>query len=406
MITLEEAYQARKVIAGVIRPTPVFLSTSLSEMLGRKVLLKPEHLQRTGSFKIRGAYNFLANLTGPGRERGSAPSEVVAASAGNHAQGVALAASLCGLRSTIFMPEGAPLPKVDATTDYGASVRLGGNLVDDCIESAKSYAAQQGAVFVPPFDDRLVIAGQGTLGLEIAEEAPEAEVVLVPTGGGGLLAGIAATLRNSGSKARVVGIEADRAASMRKSLEAGQPVRLTSVATMADGIAVRSPSEMTLEYARKYVDEVVTVTEEEITRALLLLVERAKSVVEPAGAVGLAALLAGKVEGSGPALVLLSGGNVDPLLLIKILDYGLSVAGRYLMLRVLLSDRPGALAALTRVVADMHLNVLSVEHHRAGVSLGLDEVQVWMTVETRGHSHGNEIVARLSEAGFTVQKDR
>ncbi|MDA8391478.1 MAG: threonine ammonia-lyase [Actinomycetota bacterium] len=396
---------ARQVVAGVIRPTATYPSASLSEMLGRRLLFKPEHLQRTGSFKIRGAYNFMASLAAGTGQFGRGASEVVAASAGNHAQGVALAASLCGLRSTIFMPEGAPLPKVDATTDYGASILLGGSIVDDCIDRAKAYAAQTGAVFVPPFDHPLVIAGQATVGLEIVDEAPDAEVVLVPTGGGGLLAGIAAAMRASGSKARVIGVEPLRAASMQASLQAGGPVRLSSVSTMADGIAVRSPSQMTLEYAQKYVDEIVTVTEEEITRALLLLVERAKSVVEPAGAVGLAALLAGKVAGTGPALVVLSGGNVDPLLLIKILDYGLSVAGRYMMLRVLLEDRPGALASLSRAVADMHLNVLSVEHHRAGVSLGLDEVQVWMTVETRGHKHGDEIVARLSQAGFTVRRD-
>ncbi|HVF73518.1 MAG TPA: threonine ammonia-lyase [Acidimicrobiales bacterium] len=393
MIGLPEVQEARARVAPVLRPTPVDRSDSLSRLAGRAVLLKAEHLQRTGSFKIRGAYNRIATL---------GDCEVVAASAGNHAQGVALAAALTGRRSTIFMPVQAPLPKVEATRSYGAEVRFVGGVVDDCIAAAVAFAEETGAVYVPPFDDPAVIAGQGTIGLEVAEEAPEAEVVVVPVGGGGLISGIAAALAHTRRAVRVIGVEADGAASVRASMDAGHCVSLDGVATMADGIAVKSPSDLTLAHIRAFVDDVVTVTEEEISHALLLLLERAKAVVEPAGAAGLAAILAGKIPGTGPALAVLSGGNVDPLLLIKLIDHGLSAAGRYLILRVVVNDRPGALASLTSAVAKLGLNVLEVEHHRAGVAVGLDEVEVLLTVETRDPEHREEVVGMLRTAGFTV----
>jgi threonine dehydratase len=332
-------------------------------VVGRTLLLKPEQLQRGGSFKIRGAYNRISRLP--------AGTAVVAASAGNHAQGVALAASLTGVTSTIFMPASAPLPKVQATRDYGAEIRLVDGVVDDAIAAARAHAAETGSVLVHPFDDPLIIAGQGTVGLELLDEAPDAEVVLVPIGGGGLISGVATAVHG---RMRVVGVEAAGAAKVRRSLDAGAPVRLDTVATMADGIAVKTPSALTLEHIDALVDDVITVTEEEISQAVVLLLERAKAVVEPAGAVGVAALLAGKVAGSEPVVALLSGGNVDPLLLTKLIDHGLSAAGRYLVLRVVVADRPGALAALTAAVATMGLNVLSVDHHRAGLDLAVDEV--------------------------------
>jgi threonine dehydratase len=395
VVTLDDLKEARHRLQGVIRPTPSEASDTLSRLVGRPVLLKPEHRQRTGSFKIRGAYNFVSRLP--------PATEVVAASAGNHAQGVALAASLMGLQATIFMPVNAPLPKVEATRGYGASIRLEGDVVDDALAAARLYADERGAALVPPFDDPLVIAGQGTIGLELAEEAAGVETVVVPVGGGGLISGIGAALRLAGDgTTRVVGVEAAGAASTRASLDAGRIVTLESVSTMADGIATRSPSELTLEHVRAYVDDVVVVTEEELSRAVLLLLERAKAVVEPAGAAGLAAALAGKVGGSGSVAVVLSGGNVDPLLLIKLIDHGLTSAGRYLVLRIVLDDRPGALAALTAAVAKMGLNVLSVEHHRAGVELPLDKVEVLLTLETRDPQHRDEIVAELARAGFRV----
>lgn len=377
MIGLQDFHEARERLASVVRPTPIDRSDSLSRLAGRPLLLKPEYRQRTGSFKIRGAYNLVATLP--------AGVDVVAASAGNHAQGVALAAGLTGRRATIFMPLRASLPKVEATRAYGAEVRLVGDTVDECLVAARTYANGSGAVYVHPFDDERVIAGQGTIGLELAEEAPDAEVVVVPVGGGGLISGIASALAHTRRSVRVVGVEVE-----------------DRNATMADGIAVTAPSELTRAHIEAYVDRVVTVSEEELSRALLLLLERVKAVVEPAGAVGLAAVLAGKTPGRGPVAVVLSGGNVDPLLLIKLVDHGLSAAGRYLILRVVLADHPGALARLTDAVAALGLNVLDVEHHRAGVHLGVDEVEVVLTVETRDPEHRDEVVASLRSQGFRV----
>jgi threonine dehydratase len=361
------------------------------------VLLKQEHLQRTGSFKIRGAYHLLSGLP-PGEDL------VVAASAGNHAQGVALAASLLGKRSVVFMPGGAPLTKVQATRAYGAEVHLGHALVDDCIDEARAWAAAHGAVFVPPFDHPAVIAGQGTLGLEVVEEAPGAGVVLVPVGGGGLLAGVAVAVRARLPGARVVGVEAAGAASMRASLDALVPTAVHPVRTIADGIAIKRPSALTLAHVHGLVDDVVSVDDDEIGRALLLLLERAKQVVEPSGAVALAALLAGKVPGTDPAVAVLSGGNVDPLVLGRLVHHGLTAAGRYLRLRVVVPDRPGALHLVVGTVAEAGLNVLAVEHHREGARVGVDEAEVLLTLETRDPAHRLEVIDRLRGEGYAVEQ--
>jgi threonine dehydratase len=398
LVTVDDIRSARERVAGVVRPTPVDRSETLSALAGRPLILKPEHRQRTGSFKIRGAYNRISRLP-PG-------TPVVAASAGNHAQGVALAARLTGHPATILMPVNAPLPKVEATRNYGATVRLEGQAVDDCITTAKGLGEDEGAVFVPPFDDPLIVAGQGTIGLELAEEAPEAEAVVVPVGGGGLIAGIAAALAAVRPGVRVIGVEAAGAPAMRASLDAGHCVRLHRMTTMADGIALKSPSPLTLAHVQAYVEDVVTVGEEEISQALLLLLERAKAVVEPSGAVALAAVLAGKVGGSGPVAALLSGGNIDPLLLTKVIDHGLSSAGRYVALRVVVDDRPGQLATLTAEVARLGLNVLSVEHHRSGLDLDIDKVEIRLTLETRNSIHHGEIVADLERLGYEVQPVR
>jgi threonine dehydratase len=389
-------------LEGVVRPTPSAHSPSLSKILGRPVLVKPEHFQRTGSFKIRGAYNRIWVLA---REQPRAI--VVAASAGNHAQGVALAASLCGLSSTIFMPVNASLPKVEATRSYGANVELHGETVGEAIDAARKFAASHGGTYyVPPFDDPWVIAGQGTVGLELAKEAADAEAVLVPCGGGGLLAGVAAGLRAGGSSARVVGVEAAGAAPMVAALSAGLPVELGHVETMADGIAVGCVSDLTLEHARRLVDEVVTVSEEVISQAVLLLLERCKWVVEPAGAVGLAALLAGHAKGAGPVAVVLSGGNVDPLLLTRLIEHGLTSAGRYFMVRVVLADKPGALATLTGVLGQLGLNLVTVEHRRSGAPVGVSEAEVVLTLETRDPTHRDRIVPALQERGFRAEAYR
>ncbi|GAC1314830.1 MAG: threonine ammonia-lyase [Acidimicrobiales bacterium] len=394
MVGLADLEDARRRIAGVVRPTPVDRSANLTKRCGRPVILKPEHLQRTGSFKIRGAYNHISRLP-PG-------TAVMAASAGNHAQGVALAASLCGLRAIIYMPANAAIPKVVATREYGAEVRLGGDSVDDCASLARAAAAaaEPGHHYVPPFDDPLVIAGQGTVGLELGEEVPEAEVVVVPVGGGGLIAGVGAALAATRPDVRVVGVEAEGAPTMTRALAAGHAVRLDSLSTMADGTALRSVSELTLAHAVAHVDEIVTVSEEEISQALLLLLERSKWVVEPSGALGLAAVLSGRVPGSGPVAVICTGGNVDPLLLIKLIEHGLSAAGRYLLLRVVIGDRPGALADLLTTVAANACNVLEVTHHRAGVLHGVAEVEVLLTLETRSAEHQGDALAALRAAGY------
>ncbi|WP_370651271.1 threonine ammonia-lyase [Iamia sp. SCSIO 61187] len=395
LVTIDDVRAAVPHVADVVRPTPAQLSDTLTRLAGREVWLKPEHLQRTGSFKVRGASHHIRSLPDDGRP-------VIAASAGNHAQGVALAATQAGRRATVVMPETAPLPKVEATRAYGAVVRLVGLTVDDALAEALSAAADGSAHLVPPFDDPLVIAGQGTVGLELATEAPAVETVLVPVGGGGLLSGVAAALRALRPEVRIVGVEAAGAAAMRASLDAGRATTLDSVHTIADGIALKSPSALTLAHVEALVDDVITVSDEEIGRTLVLVLERCKAVVEPAGVVGLAALLSGRVPGTGPALAVLSGGNVDPLLLGKLIERGLSASGRFVRLRIVVPDRPGALARITGLLAAQGLNVLSVDHHRAGVRVGVDEVEVVFTLETRDPDQRREAVDRLRAEGLHV----
>lgn len=395
LVTFDDVLAARGRIGDALRVTPVWRAASLSALTGRHVWVKAENLQRTGSFKPRGALNFVR--ADPEDRR-----PVVAASAGNHAQGVALAAAEAGVAATVFMPLTASLPKVRATRDYGAEVRQVGDAVDDAIVAARAHAEATGGRFVSPFDHPLVIAGQGSVGLELVEQLgglrDEPVTVLVPVGGGGLVSGVAVALRAQAPGWRILGVEAAGAASMVASLAAGRPVPVEHPATMADGIALKAPSALTLAHVEALVDEVVTVTEEEIAAALLLLLERARCVVEPAGAVGLAAVVGGRVPSTGPVVCLLSGGNVDPMLLTGLIEHGLTVAGRYLRLRAIIPDRPGALALLTRVLADLDLNVTDVEHHRAGITLGVDEVEVLVTVETRDRAHGDEVLAALREA--------
>lgn len=395
MIGIQELLEAQRRLEGVVRVTALEHSATFSHLAGRPVWLKDEYLQRTGSFKVRGAYNRIAQLP--------ADTRVVAASAGNHAQGVALGAAVTGRPAVIYMPRNAALPKVEATRGYGATVRLEGEVVDDCIALAQAYAEEVRATYVPPFDDPAVIAGQGTVGLELADQAPEdTEVVVVPVGGGGLIAGVATALAHRRRAIRVIGVEAAGAPSMTQALASGRPVVLDHLNTIADGIAVRACSSLTLSHVQAYVDDIVTVDEEAISQAMLLLIERAKAVVEPSGATALAAILSGKIRGRGPAIALLSGGNVDPLLLTKLIDHGLSAAGRYLVLRVVTNDRPGALATLTAELAALELNVLAVEHHRSGMSLGFSEVEILVTVETRNADHAEEVLAALRRDGYRV----
>ena len=363
------------------------------------MLLKCENLQRTGSFKIRGAYVRIARLSEEERAHG-----VVAASAGNHAQGVALAASLLGCSSTVFMPEAAPLPKVAATMAYGAQIRHAGHTVDEALLAAKAFAEETGAVLIHPFDHADIVAGQGTVGLEIAEQCPDVKTVVVCTGGGGLVAGIAVALKALLPGVRVVAAQAAGAASYTPSLEAGVPVPLIAMTTMADGIAVGCPGELPFAIVRELVDQVVSVDEEALSRALLLALERAKLVVEPAGAAALAAVMEDPTAFEPPVVAVLSGGNIDPLLLVKVMRHGLVAAGRFMSLQVRIPDRPGELARLLGVLGDTGANVLDVEHSRTGAGLHVDEVAVGLQLETRGRPHGDEVLAHLDGAGYAVAR--
>jgi threonine dehydratase len=401
LVSLAQVEVAARLLEGVVRRTPLQRSAALSHLAGRDVYVKPEFFQRTGSFKIRGAYNCISGLA-----RSQPSVGVVAASAGNHAQGVALASSLCGLGSTVFMPTGASLPKVEATRAYGADVRFQPGTVDDAIAAARQYAAETGGAYVHPFDDPRVIAGQGTVGLEVADEAPPGARVVVPVGGGGLIAGTAAALRGRGWQGEVIGVEAAGAPTMRAALNAGGPVDLASTDTMADGIAVRRAVPLTFDHVRAYVDRVVTVDEEQISRAVVLLIERCKWIVEPAGAVPLAALLGGDVPGDGPVVLVLSGGNVDPLLLTRLIEHGLTAAGRYLVVRVVVADRPGSLAALTAALSELGLNLLTVEHRRSGAQVGVREVEITVTMEARDPRHRDQVVPDLRRLGFAAEAYR
>ncbi|MFF0388851.1 threonine ammonia-lyase [Kitasatospora sp. NPDC004615] len=396
-ITLDDVRGAQKMLAGVARVTPMQSSRHLSGLAGTPVHLKCENLQRTGSFKLRGAYLRIAGLLPVERAGG-----VVAASAGNHAQGVALAAALLGVRSTVFMPLAAPLPKVAATREYGAEVRLHGANVDQALQAAREYADATGAVFIHPFDHWDVITGQATVGLEILEQCPEVRTVLVGTGGGGLLAGVAIAIKALRPDVRVIGVQAATAAAYPLSLAAGRPVSLERFSTMADGIMVGRPGDIPFEVINSLADGVRTVSEDELSRALLIGLERLKLVVEPAGAAPIAALLGEPGRFEGPVVGVLSGGNIDPQLMQRVLRHGLAAAGRYLSLRVRLADKPGALADLLGVLTRVDANVLDVAHVRIDPQLGLTEVEVDLHLETKGPEHCAAVIGELREDGYVV----
>jgi len=396
-VSFDDVVAAGEALRGVISPTPMLASRVLSELIGGPVYLKCENLQRTGSFKARGAYLRISRLTEAERGRG-----VVAASAGNHAQGVAFAAALLGARATVVMPEGAPLPKIAATRSYGAEIILHGARVEDALARAVELASEQGSVFIHPFEHPDIIAGQGTAGLEIVEQCPGVRTIVVPVGGGGLAAGIAIAAKGSDPAISVVGVQAEAVAPFPASLAAGHPVRVESAPTMADGIAVARPGELAFGILAELADRIVTVSEETLSRALLLCLERAKQVVEPAGAAGVAALMLDPRSAEPPVVAVLSGGNIDPLLLAKVLRHGLAAAGRYLTFRCRLPDRPGALATLLGEIADLGANVLDVVHARLTPHLRVDEVEVLLQVETRGPGHCDEVIGQLRKSGYTL----
>jgi threonine dehydratase len=396
-VTPEEMRAAQELLEGVAVRTPMEESRWLYSLNSGPVWLKCENLQRTGSFKVRGAYVRMSRLTEEEKARG-----VVAASAGNHAQGVALAAQMLGIKATVFMPEGAPIPKEKATRGYGAEVVFHGRYLEDALAAARAFGEETGAVLIHPFDHTDIVAGQCTCGLEILEQAPDLETVVVPTGGGGLLAGVALAVKAHRPDVRVVGVQAAGAAAFPGSLTAGHPVPLESMKTMADGIAVGLPGDVTFAAVRDHVDEIVTVSEESLSRALLALVERAKLVVEPAGAAAVAAILDDPSAYAASTVAILSGGNLDPLLLGKVIRHGLAAAGRYLYLRVCIPDVPGGLAQLLADLSQQGANILEVEHERISPNLLLDEVEVRLQMETRGVEHAERVLARLRECGYRI----
>src|SRR6202167_1254963 len=371
LVQPDDIVAARELLSDVISTTPVLYSRVLSELAGGPVYLKCENLQRTGSFKPRGAYTRIARLSDAERARG-----VVAASAGNHAQGVAFAAGLLGASATVVMPERAPLPKVEATLAYGASVILHGSSVEDALEEALRFSARTGAMFIHPFDHPDIVAGQGTLGLEIIEQCPGVRTILVPIGGGGLAAGITVAVHSLDPEVRVVGVQAEAVPGLIASMAAGAPVQVVGAPTMADGIAVQRPGDIPFAILAASGTRIVTVSEAALARALLLCLERAKQVVEPSGAAGVAALLAEPGAFEPPVVVVLSGGNIDPLLLSKLLRHGLSAAGRFLGFRCRVPDYPGSLAALLGLLARLGANVLEGSHARLAPTLRVDEVEV------------------------------
>jgi threonine dehydratase len=372
---------ARGRLRGVARETPLYPSETFTRLTGRPVLLKAENLQRTGSFKVRGAYNTIAQLGDAERAAG-----VVAASAGNHGQAVAWAAREAGIAARIFMPEDAPMAKVEATRSYGGETELGGRTFEDAVAAAADYVARTGATLIHAFEEPSVIAGQGTIGLELAEQAREAETVLIPVGGGGLAAGISIALRERLPRAQIVGV-------------LSQPGY-----TIADGIAVKERGELTSSILERTVDELVHVSDEEITDALVLCLERTKLLVEGAGAVGLAALLAGRVAGDGPAAVVLSGGNIDATTLVSVVRHGLTRSGRFLAVRLLIPDRPGELRNVLDLIAGLRGNLVTVDHHREGTTVTPLQTEVSLVVSTRDEEHCEEILRALRGAGYTVER--
>jgi threonine dehydratase len=400
LVQLSDVEAAQELLRDVVRRTPLQPSRPLSQLVGGPVWLKCENQQRAGSFKLRGAYVRISRLSPAERRNG-----VVAASAGNHAQGVALAASLLGTDAVVYMPEGAPIPKIAATRSYGADVRFAGATVDDALVAASEHAERTGAVLIHPFDHPDVVAGQGTVGLEIIDQCPDVRTIVVGTGGGGLLAGICVAVKALRPEVRIVGVQAAGAASFPLSLAAGRPVRLESMATMADGIAVGSPGKLTYELVREHAADVVAVDEDALARALLLCLERAKLVVEPAGAASVAAVMEAPRDFEPPVVAVLSGGNIDPLLLMRVLRHGMIAAGRYLSFHLRVPDRPGELARLLGELAASGANVLDVEHLRTGGALHLDEVEVALQLEMRGAEHRERVLERLRAAGYPLSVD-
>jgi len=399
LVTIEDINKAYERLKLTVKRTPIDESRTISERTGGKVFLKAENLQKTGAFKIRGAFNKIINLTEDERAKG-----VIAASAGNHAQGVALAASSAGIDSTIVMPEGAPVAKVKATKGYGADVILSGQNYDESYKTALKLQRERDLVFVHAFDDPYIIAGQGTIALEILEELPETEFIIVPIGGGGLISGIAAAAKSLKPSIKIIGVQAEGSASTYEARKRDEIVELESVCTIADGIAVKRTGELTFSMIQKYVDDIITVNDEEIAHAILTLLERSKFVVEGAGAVGAAALIYNKIDIQGRnAVVVISGGNIDANVISRIIEKGLVQSGRYIRLTTIIEDRPGTLHTLLKTVASTRANVISIFHDRLKQSVPLGRSELVLELETRDSNHVQELLQILRENGYQIE---
>jgi threonine dehydratase len=396
-VNLKDIKDAAKLLDGVIKKTPSIGAGWIEKKYGVDVTFKCENLQRAGSFKIRGAYNRIARLSEAERSNG-----VVAASAGNHAQGVALAAQILGIKATIFMPEGATLPKYQATLGYGADVIFHGRTIDEALKAASEFSNETGAVFIHPFDHEHIVAGQGTMGLEILEQNPGVKTVVVCTGGGGLLAGTALAIKSLRPDIKVIGVQAEMAAAYPPSLAAGSPQMLPKMSTMADGIAVGKPGDVPFKIIQQHVDEIRTVSEASLARALLLTLERSKLQVEAGGIAAVAAILDDPESFEGPVVASLSGGNIDPLLLSRVMRTGLATSGRFLMVQVRLTDQPGSLAKLLACVAELGTNIIQTSHTRMNPALAISEVDVELELETRGFEHREQILAQIVANGFEI----
>ena len=399
-IKLSDIEEAQRKLKSFVLETPLKHSHYFSELFHKNVFFKMENLQHTGAFKVRGARNKLLSLSKEEQKRG-----VITASAGNHAQGVAYQAKLLGIHAMIIMPETSPMGKVLATKSYGAEVILKGRSYDDAYEEAKRIQEEKDLVFVHAYEDPFIIAGQGTIGLEVLKENPDIDTMVIAIGGGGLISVISVALKSLKPGIKIIGVQADGAATMAESLKKGKPVHLSEIKTMAEGIAVKQTSSMTFRYIQKYVDEVVTVSDEEIAAAILKLLERTKTLVEGAGATTLAALLYHKMKTQGKNVAcLLSGGNLDVTTLSHVIERGLVEEGRMVKLSITLDDKPGALSQLTKIVSELKANIMQVLHDRMVLNLAFGKTKVSLTLETRGAEHIEEIVKSLQKTGYTVDR--
>ncbi len=399
-LSLEEIKSVAGKLKGVINQTELYFSSTFSMISNNDIYMKAENFQKTGSFKIRGAYNKITKLCDEEKKCG-----VIAASAGNHAQGVALAASKNGIKATILMPKNAPMAKVTATQNYGADVLLYGNVFDETYQKALELQKNSDSIFVHPFNDLDVIAGQGTIGLEIIEQLPETDIILVPIGGGGLISGIAIAAKAIKPDIKIIGVEASNAASMKNSIDSGHLLSLEKINTIADGISIKTPGNITFEICKEYLDDIITVTDEEIAGAILMLMERTKMVVEGSGATVIAALINNKIKVKNKVIVpVLTGGNIDFNVISRIIERGLFKAGRKSTIKTTIKDRPGSLSRLLSVVASLDANIISINHHHYQPGVSIDDAEVELEIETRNKEHAAEVYKYIEEEGYVIYK--